>query len=59
MIPEGEAMNRYEVKAIIQDIDTPILVVEAIDEWMARTEYMASTTLKLKGQFVDWDIKEL
>ena len=52
-------MNRYEVKAIIQDIDTPILVVEAIDEWMARTEYMASTTLKLKGQFVDWDIKEL
>ena len=39
--------------------ETPSLVIEADNEWMARTIYMAKSNLKLSGEFVDWSIKQV
>ena len=50
---------KFEVKALIPNIETPSLVIEADNEWMARTIYMAKSNLKLSGEFVDWSIKQV
>jgi len=52
-------MKKYEVKALIDNLETPTLLVAARDEWQARTVYMAISELKLEGQFVDWSIKRV